>query len=86
MTLSLGFAIAELPGWFATADNFCGVEITFDANRQPIYRHCGGYQRRLMTKDELRPWIKLVASWLAKEGDGQEEPGGKDAILFADDP
>jgi hypothetical protein len=72
MTLDLGFARAELPSWFASVDDFCGVEITFDANRQPVFRRCGGYRPRPMTKDELRPWVRMVRGWIEEERKGPE--------------
>jgi hypothetical protein len=48
------------------------VEITFDANGQPVFRRCGGYRPRPMTKDELRPWVRMVRGWIEEERKGPE--------------
>jgi hypothetical protein len=44
------------------SEDFYGVEITIAEDSTTTAKNCGGYERRLMSVNELRPWVRLAES------------------------
>ena len=49
------------------SEDFYGVEITINADGSRTAVACGGYERRAMTKGELRPFVRLAEKQLKRE-------------------
>jgi len=48
--------------------DFFGTEAVFQPDGSKTVRHRGGFEPRLLTESELRPWLILAQKTLEKDG------------------